>query len=197
STLYGGRQAKVFLEQVEAGVPLLKEKATHITSLRDTERAIKNSIDEFGEMRDDASPTLRQLRSQIHLYEGKIRERLGNIIRRRSKMLSDSIVTIRNDRYVLPVKHEYSSAIGGIVHDQSASGQTLFMETNAVVEANNELQQVIVKEKHEIQQILQRLTMKIAESRYDIEQNLDVLADIDLICAKAKLARAMDAAKPT
>ncbi|HLQ73679.1 MAG TPA: endonuclease MutS2 [Bacillota bacterium] len=197
STLYGGRQAKVFLEQVEAGVPLLKEKATHITSLRDTERAIKNSIDEFGEMRDDASPTLRQLRSQIHSYEGKIRERLGNIIRRRSKMLSDSIVTIRNDRYVLPVKHEYRSAIGGIVHDQSASGQTLFMEPNAVVEANNELQQVIVKEKHEIQQILQRLTMKIAESRYDIEQNLDVLADIDLICAKAKLARAMDAAKPT
>src|SRR5699024_5038157 len=119
STLYGGRQAKVFLEQVEAGVPLLKEKATHITSLRDTERAIKNSIDEFGEMRDDASPTLRQLRSQIHSYEGKIRERLGNIIRRRSKMLSDSIVTIRNDRYVLPVKHEYRSAIGAIVHDQS------------------------------------------------------------------------------
>src|SRR5699024_423388 len=112
-------------------------------------------------------------------------------------MLSDTIVTIRNDRYVLPVKHEYRSAIGGIVHDQSSSGQTLFMEPRAIIDLNNQLQQAILNEKQEIERILKKLTSEIAEHEETLLVNLETIAMVDFIFARARLAVKMKAAKPT
>src|SRR5690625_4211044 len=158
---------------------------------------IHKKINEHGEVVDDASITLKSIRSSIRTKESRIRERLQQLIRSKSKMLSDGIITFRNNRFVLPVKQEYRAAIGGIVHDQSSSGQTLFMEPNAVVELNNELQQAIIKEKHEIEVILSELSNQIAQFGVEITKNLQTIAILDSIFAKASLAKKMKAVKPT
>ena len=196
--IYVGRKIKLFIEQLEEAeaVPQLHEIVSTIYSLQHLEKEIKEKIDEHGEFVDDASPTLRSIRSAIRTYEARVRERLHHITKTKSKMLSDSIVTIRNNRYVLPVKHEYRSAIGGIVHDQSSSGQTLFMEPGAVIQINNSLQQEFIKEKQEIERILRQLTEKIATHAEELIHNMHVIANIDLIYSRAKLAVKMDAAKP-
>src|SRR5699024_5430681 len=125
--LYCGRNVKHFIEQVELDLPLLKGHVADVETLRHLEKDIFSKIDDHGEVVDDASRALYGIRQQIKQNETRIRERLQQYIRSKSKMLSDSIITIRNNRYVLPVKQEYRQTIGGIVHDQSSSGQTLFM----------------------------------------------------------------------
>src|SRR5690606_14915445 len=121
---------------------------------------IKNSIDDHGVVMDGASDKLRAIRQQLRSTELRIREKLEGIIRSSSaqKTLSDAIITIRNDRYVIPVKQEYRSTYAGIVHDQSSSGATLFIEPQSVVDLNNVLQEARVKEKQEIERILQELS---------------------------------------
>src|SRR5699024_4685482 len=106
-----------------------------------------------------------------------------------------TIVTIRNNRYVLPVKHEYRSAIGGIVHDESSSGQTLFIEPRPIIELNNQIQQARVKEMQEIEKILEKLTMEIGAHAEQLRINLHVLAVVDFIFDRARLAEKMKAAK--
>lgn len=117
-----------------------------LVPLRHLEDNISRKFDDYGDIVDDASPELRSIRSSIRSYEASIRDRLNQFTRSKSAMLSDTIVTIRNQRYVLPVKHEYRGAIGGIVHDQSSSGQTLFIEPRAIIELNNQIQQAHIKE---------------------------------------------------
>src|SRR5699024_10660996 len=197
--IYVGRKIKLFIEQLEEAeaVPQLHEIVSTIYSLQHLEKEIKEKIDEHGEFVDDASPTLRSIRSAIRTYEARVRERLQQIVKTKSKMLSDTIVTIRNNRYVLPVKHEYRSAIGGIVHDQSSSGQTLFMEPRAVIQINNSLQQEFIKEKQEIERILQQLSATVATHAVELLHNMQMIAEIDFINARAKLATSMNAVKPT
>lgn len=194
--LYSSRQIKNFMEGLEEELPLLQDIVLDLAPLRHLEKEIKLKIDDYGEIVDDASTTLKTIRQSIRSYETKIRERLQQLTRTKSKMLSDTIVTIRNNRYVLPVKHEYRSSIGGIVHDQSSSGQTLFMEPRAIIELNNQLQHAIVKEKQEIEVILQKLTSAIAEHEAELIENLAIIANIDFIFARARLAVNMKAAKP-
>lgn len=197
TTIYGGKQIKRFIENIEENLPLLKEEVEHIHSLTELERFITLRIDDNGRVVDGATEKLRSIRSSIRTYERRIRERLDNFTRTKSKMLSDSIVTIRNDRYVLPVKHEYRSAIGGIVHDQSASGQTLFIEPQAVVELNNKLQEMVLKESREIEKILKEITNHIAQYANELLINQNILANIDFIFARARLAQKMRASLPT
>lgn len=196
-TIYAGRNIKTFIEKLEENIPLLKDIVLDITPLHHLEKEIKLKIDDHGQVVDDASPKLKSIRQTIRTFESRIRERLHQLTRTKSKMLSDAIVTIRNNRYVLPVKHEYRSAIGGIVHDQSSSGQTLFMEPRAIIELNNQLQQAVVKEKQEIEIILQKLTSEIAEHEETLIKNIEAIATIDFIFARARLAVKMTAAKPT
>lgn len=197
NTIYGGRQTKNFIEALEEDFPILQDLTGMITPLKELEREIKACIDDHGEILDHASAKLRGIRSSIRAYEARVREKLENYTRSHSNMLSDAIVTIRNDRYVLPVKQEYRSQIGGIVHDQSSSGQTLFMEPKAVVDLNNQLHEALLKEKQEIERILAELSAAIAEEADVLLVNLEVLAKIDFISARAKLSRKMKAAKPT
>jgi DNA mismatch repair protein MutS2 len=197
STIYGGKQLKLFIERIDdLHLPIILSITNEIMPLNDLEREIKSCIDENGYMMDGASEKLRGLRTKIRTNENKIRDRLENVTRTKAKMLSDSIITIRNDRYVLPVKQEYRHAIGGIVHDQSASGQTLFMEPQSVVELNNQLSQAKVDEKREIERILKELSIRVAEDEVVLIQNAEALAKLDFIFARAKLSHQMKASKP-
>ena len=196
NTIYGGRRTKHFFEKLEEDLPLLKQFAIEIEPLKQLELEIKNCIDDQGNVIDRASEKLRGIRSSIRSLEEKIREKLTFYTRTKSNMLSDTIITIRNERYVLPVKHEHRSTFGGIVHDQSSSGQTLFMEPKAIVELNNELQSKFQEEKHEIQRILQTLSEQIAQYSTSLYNNLSILAQLDFIFARAKLAQRMNATMP-
>ncbi|MFF6232022.1 endonuclease MutS2, partial [Enterococcus faecium] len=115
-------------------------------------RRLKEAIDEDGRVTDDASPELKSIRQNIRRSEQAVREQLDGIVRgKNAKYLSDAIITMRNDRYVIPVKQEYRGVFGGVVHDQSASGQTLFIEPKQVVDLNNRLRQYQIAERNEIQ----------------------------------------------
>jgi len=196
NTIYGGRQVKSFIEKLEEPFPILDDLVERITPLRDLERHIKSCIDDHGHVMDNASGKLRGIRSSIRTFESRVREKLDNVTKTKSNMLSDAIVTIRNERYVLPVKQEYRGTIGGIVHDQSASGQTLFMEPRAVVDLNNQLQEAILKEKQEMERILRELSEHIAREETFLMENVVALAQIDFMFARAKLGREMKAAMP-
>ncbi|MFD2627953.1 endonuclease MutS2 [Oceanobacillus kapialis] len=196
NTIYGGRQVKDFIGKLEESYPILEELVEQITSLRELEQLIKNCIDDHGYVMDSASQKLRGIRSSMRNLESRVRDKLENYTRTNSNMLSDAIITIRNERYVLPVKQEYRGSIGGIVHDQSSSGQTLFMEPRAVVELNNQLQEASVKEKQEIERILQDITGQIALEEAPLLINVEVLSKIDLMFARAKLGKQMKASMP-
>ncbi|WP_379965572.1 endonuclease MutS2 [Ectobacillus sp. sgz5001026] len=201
TTMYGSRQMKGFIEDVvenDEELPILLSLAARLTSLFDLEKEINNCIGDGGEVVDSASEKLRGIRQQMRLAESRIREKLEGMIRssNASKRLSDTIVTIRNDRYVIPVKQEYRTVYGGIVHDQSASGQTLFIEPQVVVDLNNTLQEARVKEKQEIERILLMLTDRVAEVADIILENVEVLAEFDFVFAKAAYAKRLKATKP-
>ncbi|QHE53192.1 endonuclease MutS2 [Pontibacillus sp. HMF3514] len=197
STIYGGKQMKKFIEEIEdVEIPIMLELVEQIVPLSDLERTIKNRIDENGKVMDGASEKLRTLRSRIRTFEGRVRDKLEGWTKSKSKMLSDAIITIRNDRYVLPVKQEYRGNFGGIVHDQSASGATLFMEPQAIVELNNSLQEAKVQEKHEVERILIELSERIAADEGFLYQNVEVLAQLDFMFAKARLGKDMRGAMP-
>ncbi|MGM7702270.1 endonuclease MutS2 [Pseudalkalibacillus sp. Hm43] len=201
TTIHGGRRFRRFIEgtlEDEIELPILADLIEQIDPLQEVERKIKDCIDDQGHVMDTASPALRTIRQQLRSFESRIREKLESIIRssKSQKMLSDAIVTIRNDRYVIPVKQEYRSAFGGMVHDQSASGATLFIEPQAVVTINNQLKETKSKEYQEIQRILKMLTETVAEVSGFLSHNVTVLAEIDFIFAKARYSHAIKAVKP-
>jgi len=187
------------LQEEHGGLARLASYADGLAEAPELEHDIRRSIDDHGEVLDAASDRLRSLRGQIRAAEARIREKLESIIRSPSaqKRLSDAIITIRNDRYVIPVKQEYRGAYGGIVHDQSASGATLFIEPQAVVELNNALREARAQEKQEIERILRELSAKVAEQAEPLARAVESLAALDFAFAKAKYARRIQATKPT
>lgn len=201
STIYGGRQIKSFIEGLiedDISLPILNGYVEQVLPLIELERKIKYCIDDHGYVMDGASDKLRGIRQTLRTAESRLREKLESMTRSSSaqKMLSDAIITIRNDRFVIPVKQEYRHAYGGIVHDQSASGATLFIEPQAVVALNNQLQEARVKEKQEVERILQELTIAVAEEAESILHNVKVLAEIDFMFAKASYGQSIKASKP-
>ncbi|SQC67362.1 MutS2 protein [Listeria fleischmannii subsp. fleischmannii] len=140
-------------------------------------------------MLDTASETLRSVRQTLARTEGRVREKLESLLRDRNAatMLSDAIITIRNDRYVIPVKQEYRSHYGGVIHDQSASGQTLFVEPQSVVDLNNERRALQAKENQEIERILAEMSAKLAEFIQEIHHNTYILGRFDFIWLKRDL----------
>lgn len=200
STIYGSRQLKAFIEDVsdedEIHIPILQGLAEQIFPLVELERKIKHAIDDNGTVMDGASDKLRTIRQQLRSTESGIRQKLEQMTRSSSKMLSDSIITIRNDRFVLPVKQEYRSAFGGMVHDQSSSGATLFIEPQAVVSLNNQLSEAKMKEKIEIERILTDLTEFVAEDAAVMLENVAILTDIDFMFAKAFYSKSIKGSKP-
>ncbi|ANU25688.1 endonuclease MutS2 [Planococcus versutus] len=202
STIRASRILRQFFETIqEEGVvqiPHFLKKKESMPILTALEHAINMCIDDNGAVLDSASTELRSIRQQLRTQESRVRERLESLVRGKnaSKMLSDSIVTIRNDRFVIPVKQEYRNHYGGIVHDQSSSGQTLFIEPDAVVQANNEVRRLKMKEKEEIDRILLMLSAQVQEVAHELFVLVDVLGEIDLILAKAKYGVTHKGTKP-
>jgi DNA mismatch repair protein MutS2 len=154
------------------------------------EDKIRLSIVSEDEISDLASPALGSIRRQIRGLQDSIKDKLNSLVRsaKYQKFMQDPIVTMRGDRYVIPVKQEYRSEIQGVVHDSSASGATVFIEPMALVEANNKIRQLKVKEQAEIERILQELTADVAGILTSLESNISLLAKLDFIFAKAKLS---------
>ncbi|GGE42293.1 endonuclease MutS2 [Pullulanibacillus camelliae] len=186
------------LEEEEVKLPILYARVNEMVPQTQLEKEITSCVDDSGRVMDGASDKLRTIRSQMRTLDARIKERLEGLIRssHHQKMLSESIVTIRNDRYVIPVKQEYRHAFGGIVHDQSSSGATVFIEPQAVVEIDNQLSEARAKEKHEIERILRALTEQVAEVAELLNATVEHLGYLDFIFAKAKFAHALKATKP-
>lgn len=162
------------------------------------EEEIQRCILNEDELFDGASPALARIRRNMRIANERVREKLNSIIRSStySKYLQDPLITIRNGRFVVPVKQEYRANIPGLIHDQSGSGQTLFVEPTAVVELGNEYKKLVIEEQAEVERILTELTAMIKPSANDIYTDLFTLGRIDLCFAKAKLAKEMRAVMP-
>lgn len=178
--------------------PHLRDLLGTLYPYPELEAAIKGAIDEAGEVRDDASPQLKTIRGRINTSRARLKEYLREFVRspQNQKYLQETIITERGGRYVVPVKQEYRSEVRGIVHDESASGATVFIEPAAVVEANNEIRRLEIEERREIDRILRQLAASLAPYTTELEHNLDLLKELDFILARARLALKMDAVRP-
>ncbi|MEA4927027.1 MAG: endonuclease MutS2 [Syntrophomonadaceae bacterium] len=172
--------------------------ANRLTSIPELEKQIQTAIDEDGSIRDDASAELRTVRKGIESARQRIKDYLQNFIRsgNNQSLLQDSLITERAGRYVVPVKQEHRSDVKGIVHDESASGATVFIEPLAVVEQNNRIKSLQVEEKREIERILRSLSAKVAEAADDLALNYATLSYLDMLFARAHLAYDMNAFRP-
>ncbi|QTH44342.1 endonuclease MutS2 [Cohnella sp. LGH] len=198
--IMGSRRLNRFIASAgeETELPLLSDLCEPLTDFKALEDEIRRCIDEQGDVLDSASPELASMRRDIRVNEGRAREKLESLIRSSSvqKMLQETLITMRNDRYVIPVKQEYRAHFGGIVHDQSGSGATLFIEPEAVVQMNNKLRELKIKEQNEVERILRKLTAEVGERADLLAGDAEILGIIDFVFAKASLAHALSATLP-
>ncbi len=175
--------------------PILREVTAAYVSLEDLRESIAAAIDDRDAVLDRASPALRLIRRNLAHAQSEARDRATAIVRsaKHARAIQEPVVTIREGRFVIPVKAEFSGDIPGIVHDTSASGQTLFIEPLASLESNNRLRTLRLEEEREIERILAELSRSVGERAEAIEANVDMLATLDLLAAKARVAQSMDA----
>ncbi len=178
---------------------LIPQMAQDLPSLSFIEEELHRCILNEDELFDGASPALARIRRELKLTNERVRERLNSMIRSSTfqKYLQDPIVTMRNGRFVLPVKQEYRKNVPGLIHDQSSSGQTLFIEPSGVVELGNAFKKLSAEERDEIERILIALTSMLVPYKQEIIDGICLLGRIDLPFAKASLARDMRAVMPT
>ncbi|WP_273723144.1 endonuclease MutS2 [Leuconostoc mesenteroides] len=185
-------------ESIGESLEVLIEQAEQLETLPEVTKSIQTSIDSTGRINDEASYELKSVRGKIVGHENAIKNRMQEFTKgKTAQYLSDPIVTIRSDRYVLPVKAEYRSQFGGVVHDQSQTGLTLYIEPQAVVELSNKLSELRVKENAEEQRVLQELSAELEPHINEIQQNVQILGHFDFVNAKARLAARLDAMQPT
>ncbi|AIQ57282.1 endonuclease MutS2 [Paenibacillus borealis] len=200
NTIGGARRVKRFLGAMheDEKIPMLFAQSDLLSEQKHVEDAIRQCIDENADVMDSASTELASIRRELRGGETRIREKLDSMIRSSSvsKMLQDQLVTIRGDRFVIPVKAEYRAHFGGIVHDQSGSGATLFIEPESIVAMNNKLRETRLREEREIEIILHRLTALVGDIAEEMAYDIDILGELDFIFAKARLARDMKATQP-
>jgi DNA mismatch repair protein MutS2 len=198
STLTGAARLKLWLLRYAEIAPLLSDRAKAIEEFPQLLRDIEICIGRGGDVLDSASPTLGQIRSRVRVLSARITEKLNSFLNSSTfrAMLMDAVIVLRDDRRCLAVRSEYKRAIPGIVHDQSSSGATVFIEPMVVVDTNNELRQAEAKEQQEIERILGKLTALVARFGTKIYGTVEVTAGLDLASAKAKLAEDMQASEP-
>ena len=196
--LYVARRIKSYLSDAGDDAEILHGLGDSIITAKPLEESINSKILSETEIADDASADLSQIRRKIKTLNAKIRESLDNMIRSETykKYLQDPIVTIRSDRYVLPVKSEYRAEVHGIVHDTSRGGGTLFIEPMSVVNLNNEIRDLLNKEELEIEKILAELSAEVSESSGIILADYHIVTRLDFIFCKAKLSFDMKGTEP-
>ena len=189
--LRSSRAARDALVTDRENTPILKAKAEGLFVARNIEKDITDAIISEDEIADRASSELMNIRRHLRGAQDRIRDKLNQMIRSAllQKALQDPIITVRNNRYVLPVKAEYRSSVPGLVHDQSSSGATLFIEPMAAVEMGNELKQWELKEQQEIERILAALSAEVAPYAPSLLETEELLAELDFIFAKGLLSR--------
>lgn len=182
----------------EDSVRILKNISSGIMENKELEKKLNDMINEDGVVRDDASLALKSIRKQIETSRQRIKDYLQNFIRsgNNQTLLQDALVTERAGRYVVPVKQEYRHEVKGIVHDESASGATVFIEPLPVVEHNNKIKSLQIEEQREVERILRELSAAVAVFADELLVNLELLEELDLIFARGNLAYNMSAFRP-
>lgn len=185
-------------EEENSNFPIIESLVESIEPIKALEDDIERCIIAENEIADDASLELKNIRRKINQKQDSLKSKLNSIVTSSTyqKYLQDSIITMRQDRYVIPVKSEYRSNVQGIIHDQSSTGATLFIEPMVIVNMNNELRELKLKEKEEIERILTMLSLSVGENYEIILSNLQVLSELDFIFAKGKLSLSMKAIEP-
>lgn len=198
SCLKAARIAKDILAKEVGEESYLYNLAGLLITHRSAEEEINRCVINEDEIFDGASPALARIRRAMRLANEKVREKLNSMIRSTAyqKYLQEPIITIRNGRFVIPVKQEYRQQVPGLIHDQSSSGATLFIEPSAVVELGNEYKKLLAEEADEIERILTELTAMLAPYADEIREDLNIMGQIDLVFAKAKLSRELNAVMP-
>lgn len=194
-TLGAGRRVKGFFQNYQArggaskpAVPLLRALTDTISPRKPLEDAVFSAIDEQADVRDSASPALRKLRKQIGRVRDEIYDRMAGLLRSSAcqNVIQEQVITVRDDRYVLPLKPNFRQSIQGIVHGQSGSRATLFVEPLDVLDQNNRLAELRMEEREEVERILRELTSRMFQEAAVIEETFGVLAAVDAIHARAR-----------
>lgn len=196
ATLRASGYVSRLMRKVSGRFPLLWSLAVDLPIRQGLEGRIGESISEDGDVLDSASPDLRRIRAELRAAQQRLQDRLGSLVNEYRAALQEPIITTRSDRYVLPVRAEARSQVKGIVHDQSGSGATLFIEPTIVVEMNNRLRELHLDEQREIERILQELSAAVASDGPYITLAVELLAQIDLHLAKARYAGMQRATAP-
>lgn len=189
---------KEFLAANGEMAPALAVYAAQMQQFPRLEKQIASAIDEHAEIKDTATPKLSGLRNAIQISKNRVKDKLDSILHdpNNQKYFQDNIVTMRGDRYVIPVKQEYKMNFPGIIHDQSGTGATLFIEPLAVVNLNNDIKRYAAEEREEMERILRQLTQNVGQEAASILATLELFTKIDVICAKALLAQEQHAVRP-
>lgn len=192
------RFTKKYFDLRQDEKPTLSDIAANLIPLLDLEKAIKGKITESGDLRDDASPELKSIRKKLNAKKNELRTTINRIMRVANKdgMASEEGATIRNGRMVIPIQAEYKRQIQGFIHDVSSTGQTVYLEPVEALHLNNEIRQFEIEEQREIERILQELTAEIRMNAEYISQNIESLALLDVISAKAKVSIRLNADIP-
>lgn len=183
-------------KEEEESFPILEATAEGLVEFKALENKITTSIIGENEIADRASEKLYSIRRELKDKNSSVREKVNAIVRANASYLQDALYTMRGDRYVIPVKAEYKSQVPGLVHDQSSTGATLFIEPMSLVNLNNEIKELHLREKAEIERILEELTALVYGNIDEIKNNFDIIVDLDFIFAKAKYGSHIDGIYP-
>ncbi len=190
------REITEYFKDLEESLPSLEDYYSMLYINKDVENKIAKCIISEDEIADNASSKLYSIRNSKKSLESNIKNKLNQVIRANSKYIMDPVITIRDGRFVIPVKDEYRSFVKGFIHDTSSSGSTVYIEPMIVFEINNKINSLIIEENKEIERILSELSSLLSPIVYNIEQDVKVISKLDLINAKAKLAIEMNANLP-
>ena len=198
SVLTVSARAKSYGRREESELPddSLDEMFRLLEPLTPVNTEIKRCILSEDEISDDASPGLRQVRRQMKIINDRIHTQLNSVLNSSRTYLQDAVITMRDGRYCLPVKAEHKSQVPGMVHDQSATGSTVFIEPMAVIRLNNEMRELEIQEKREIEFVLMALSSQLVPYTDTLTENLAILAKLDFIFAKAALSRHYNCTEP-
>ncbi len=190
NVIHAAQDLKGFVGKEPDTLPLLQAEVARLDSLPELGVSIERTIDDRGQIKDSASKKLERIRRQIRQQKEHIKERLEGILLSEGlkTVVQERLVTVRNDRYVIPLKPDFSSKIQGIIHDQSSSGVTVFVEPSVTVEMNNRLSRLSSEEAEEIHRILLEISDRVREAGAPLQKNVDILAGMDLHLSKALFA---------